>query len=123
MVEALRMTQRPYLNAGCGKVILPGEPPPDAWLVDQAIYQYPLWHNVDKVDLPGVDECVDLFAYPWPWPDNHFDGALLSHLVEHIPHDVRIAYPALELIKTEQGIYGSWGRQQEFGGMQDGWFA
>lgn len=83
------MTQRPYLNLGAGRIILPNERPAHHGLVDPVIYQYPLWHNVDRNPAPGVDECVDLFTYPWPWADNSYDGALLSHLCEHIPHEVQ----------------------------------
>ncbi len=97
------MTQKPYLNLGCGKIQLPCERPLHHGLVDGSIYHYPLWHNVDKVSLPGVDEAVDIFAYPWPWEDNAFDGALLSHLVEHIPHEINA-----QTAKLKQ--------------MQDGWY-
>ncbi len=65
------------LNLGCGKVSKEG------------------YWNVDIKKLDGVDEAVDLFTFPWPWPDNTFDEVYASHLVEHIPHLVRKINPAL----------------------------
>ena len=84
------MTQKPYLNLGAGRVILPGEKPAHHVLVDDAIYTYPLYWNVDRNMQPGIDCVTDLFTYPWPFEDNSFDAALLTHLVEHIPHEIRI---------------------------------
>jgi len=51
------------------------------------------WINVDKVDLPGVDEVVELFRYPWPWESNSVEEIWASHLIEHIPHDADIISP------------------------------
>ena len=65
------------LNLGCGKCILPKE---EGWV------------NVDKVALPGVDEVMDLFQFPWPWADNSVDYIMASHIVEHIPHQIN-KYP------------------------------
>jgi hypothetical protein len=117
------------LNIGCGKVLLPGPRPGHHTLVDD-IYSLPDWHNVDRNMLPGVDEAVDTFSYPWPWPDNSFDGALAAHIVEHIPHEARI--PALggdpygALLNC--GPYWAqnvtvWRKRAEYlAGLQDGWF-
>ena len=58
------------LNLGCGKV-------PKAGFI-----------NVDRLCLPGVDQQVDLFQFPWPWGDNSVDEIYASHLIEHIPHQV-----------------------------------
>lgn len=123
------MTQLPYLNLGAGRIILPDAPPFHHRLVDAAIYQYPLWHNVDRNPEPGIDECVDLFAYPWPWADNSYDGALLSHLCEHIPHEVKwggkfshFNYPYandtwLQAYKTHLEM------AEQGQNYQDGWYA
>lgn len=89
---------KPYLNLGAGRLIFPGPQPQHHGLVDSGIYAYPYWHNVDRNQQPGIDEVVNLFCYPWPWPDNSFDGALLAHICEHIPHEPN-------------------------GGFQDGWYA
>lgn len=78
--------QKPYINLGSGKIHLPAPQPAHHSLVEPAIYDYPEWVNVDVSDNVGADAVVNLFAYPWNLPDNGFDGALLSHLVEHIPH-------------------------------------
>lgn len=42
------------------------------------------YHNVDAT--PGVDpdEVVDLNVERWPWPDDHFQHILASHVVEHL---------------------------------------
>lgn len=113
------MSQKKYVNLGSGKRILPTDPDPSDWLIDPAIFHYPLWYNVDKVALPGVDECVDLFTYPWPWPDNHFDGTLLSHIVEHIPHEIRLPYE-VSISRYDAPIRRRW---NELSQLQDGWFA
>lgn len=112
------MSQRKYLNLGCGRIILPCEKPLHHALVDTAIYNYPLWHNVDRNGSEGVDECVDVFTYPFPWADNSFDGALLSHLCEHIPHEIdlvaRYTYKPYELWTERDRVLSE---------VQDGWYA
>lgn len=122
--------QRPYLNLGCGREILPRERRPEYALVPEAVFNYPLWHNVDRNATPGVDCVVDLFTYPWDLPSNSFDGALLSHLVEHIPHEIKIqtrvsdlATP--ELINDDSGVALSpyFRRGDQLACLQDGWFA
>jgi hypothetical protein len=84
------MTQKKWLNLGCGRVILPAEKPAHHALIPDGIHSYALWHNVDVVQSDGVDEVLDIFRYPFPWADNSYDGALLTHLVEHVPHEIRI---------------------------------
>lgn len=80
--------QLPFINLGCGRVILPAQKPAHHASIPDGIHDYALWNNVDAVASDGVDEVVDLFSYPWKWADNSFDGALASHLVEHIPHEM-----------------------------------
>ena len=55
-------------------------------LIVPATAYEPDWRNVDSLPLDGVDEVVDLFAYPWPWEDNSVDELWASHIIEHIPH-------------------------------------
>jgi hypothetical protein len=105
----LTITQRPFLNLGSGRVILPAPKPAHYGLVDDQLVDFALWHNVDRNAEPGVDEVVDLFAYPWPWPENAFAGALAAHIVEHIPHEIRLRDESL--------------RAKELAGCQDGWWA
>lgn len=85
------MSQLRYLNLGCGRVILPAPKPAHYMLLPDGLTEYALWHNVDRNAQPGVDEVVDVFRYPFPWADNSFDGALCSHLCEHIPHEIRMS--------------------------------
>jgi SAM-dependent methyltransferase len=57
------------LNVGCGRHCLPE------------------WVNLDMASLPGVDVVADLEQcrqHPLPFPDDHFDELLLSHVLEHI---------------------------------------
>lgn len=42
--------------------------------------------GVDLVPGDGVDYVVDLFQYPWPFPDRSVREVVSSHLIEHIPH-------------------------------------
>jgi len=53
------------LNVGCGVDIRAG------------------WTNLDIVDYGG-NQITDLNKYPWPFPDNHFDYILCSHILEHM---------------------------------------
>ena len=53
------------LNVGCGTDIRSG------------------WTNLDIVDYGG-NEITDLNRYPWPFPENHFDFILCSHIMEHL---------------------------------------
>lgn len=88
------ISDKPMLNAGCGNIILPNKRPLHHGLIDEQIYTWPKWWNVDRNLTEGVDETVDLFTYPWPWPDNHFSGALLTHIVEHISHEAEPSLPS-----------------------------
>lgn len=101
--KVVTVERKPYLNLGCGKTHFPSEPPPGHEMVEAAIYQYPLWMNVDKVEGVGADKVFDLFQYPWPLEDNSFDGAVLAHIVEHIPHDIKTT--DAQLSKLQDGWY------------------
>ena len=90
-VEVVYSSSKPYLNLGCGRTHLPGERPAGHELVDASVYAYPEWVNVDKVEGVGADKVFDLFTYPWPLEDNSFDGAVLGHIIEHIPHEIKLA--------------------------------
>jgi hypothetical protein len=39
--------------------------------------------GVDRVELPGVDQIVDLEVYPWPWEDGSVEEIYCSHYIEH----------------------------------------
>lgn len=41
-------------------------------------------HNVDVVDLQGINEVVDLNEYPWPWDDNSWRVVVAKHVLEHL---------------------------------------
>lgn len=112
---------KPWLNLGCGTTHFPSARPPGHELVDEALYRYPLWLNVDKVEGVGADRVFDLFSYPWPLEDNSFDGAVLGHIVEHIPHeitlsDLRWMYP------MDHGM-GYTPKAKKLAALQDGWYA
>lgn len=118
----MTMTQLPYLNLGCGRIILPAPRPYHHGLVDEGIYAYPLWTNADRNAEPGVDCVMDAFTYPWGFEDNSFDGALLSHLAEHIPHEIRVRqnYQARSPFSGD-GEHAR--RAKELLACQDGWYA
>lgn len=130
------MTQLPYLNLGCGLTHFPSERPYMHDLVSETVYHYPLWVNVDKVTSVNADLTFDLFAYPWPLEDNSFDGALLAHIVEHIPHEIKVhenrVLPAGVTQIGDRYFNGNGERvslQTEttrhdvLRGLQDGWYA
>ena len=54
------------LDIGCGKNKLPGAT------------------GMDRVALPGVDVVHDIERVPWPFPENEFDVAHASHVLEHV---------------------------------------
>ena len=106
--------QKSYINIGAGRIILPGPKPVHHALIDDAIYSYPYWTNADRNAVPGIDRVFDAFRYPWPLDDNSFDGALLTHLIEHIPHEIRC---------RENPTNGEAARYQRLVNAQDGWWA
>lgn len=114
------MESKPYLHGGCGRIILPGPKPAHHNLIDSAVYDYPLFLNVDRNAEPGVDEIVDLFQVPFPWADNSFDGALFAHLCEHLPHEIKIA-PFGVGVWTDRAAYDQ--RVAELSACQDFWYA
>lgn len=54
------------LNLGCGSMILAG------------------WVNVDRWQVPGVDEVMDLDAEPWPWPAGSVSEIMAHDVFEHV---------------------------------------
>lgn len=90
------------LNLGCGVFPFPRTPddvpnPEHTLPVPDEVYE-PGWVNVDKFQSPGVQEKIDLFRFPWvrssngsPFNDNSADYIWAAHIVEHIPHQVRLA--------------------------------
>lgn len=103
------MSQKPFLNGGCGRIILPAPKPAHYGLIDEGVCDYALWVNADRNPEPGVDVVTDLFKLPWEFPDNSFDGALFSHFMEHVPHEIKLRDDSA--------------RAKELGNMQDGWYA
>lgn len=66
---------------------MPRQKPGHYGLIPDGVTDYALWTNVDRIASDGVDIKANIFEYPWTWAeDNSFDGALLAHIVEHIPH-------------------------------------
>lgn len=60
------------------------------------------WWNVDALDAPGVDEIHNLEETPWPWPDEHFETILASHVFEHLT-DVKVALRECERLLVPGG--------------------
>lgn len=42
------------------------------------------YHNVDKFAGCAPDEVVDLERFPWPWPTDSVEEAVLTHVLEHL---------------------------------------
>lgn len=59
-------------------------------------------HNVDAIDLAGVDEVVDLNQYPWPWPDEAFRRIESRHVFEHLD-SIKMALDECERILEPGG--------------------
>ena len=88
------------LNLGCGKFPFPykrGEEPNPYYSLPFPDCAYePGWINVDRSGLDGIQERINLFRFPWirssnglPFDDSAFDVLFASHIVEHIPHEVK----------------------------------
>ena len=112
------MPQNKWLNLGCGREILPRERRPEYALVPESVFTWPLWENIDRNAAPGVDCVMDLFSYPWNLPSDSYDGALLCHLAEHIPHDIRIDRHSA----GHSTNFPFHDRATELAQMQDSWF-
>lgn len=113
----------PYLNAGCGRLIFPAPRPAHHGLIEESIYSYPFWLNVDRNMQPGVDLTADLFKYPWPFADNSFDAVLCAHFLEHVPHEIRPAKwnaDAQAAFRTAEAWDERW---EVVKNCQDGWYA
>ena len=117
-------TRKPYLNLGCGNIPLPRARPAHHALVDEVIYAYPEWTNIDRNAAPGVNMVADIFEYPWKLPDNGFDGALLAHIVEHIPHEIKLLH-ARTVSNEQDNSEAVWINKQRLrlSKLQNGWFA
>ena len=110
------------LHLGAGRVILP------VTKETEPVHLAPMppacfeegWVNVDKYKNSGIEETVDLFKFPWirstngmPFLDDSVDEIYTSHLVEHIPHEVRVSSP----------VPMGWAkRYSELCEEYDGWF-
>jgi len=44
----------------------------------------PKWHNVDRVQLPGIDEVWDLDQSPWPWFSASVQEIQARDVFEHV---------------------------------------
>jgi len=88
--QEITASPKAFLNLGCGTTHFPSAKPAGHDMIPDDIYSYPLWVNVDKVNGVGADKVFDLFTYPWPLEDNSFDGAICAHILEHIPHEIKI---------------------------------
>ncbi len=118
---------KPFLNLGCGRTHLPGERPLHHALVPADIYTEREWVNVDRSANVGADKVFDLFTYPWPLESDSYDGALLSHLCEHIPHEINLSRIIADVALSFDGEKASdlpdKRRATELSQLQDGWFA
>ena len=101
-----------YLNAGCGRIILPGAKPAHHQLIPDEVYGIQEWCNVDRIPNPGVNKVIDLFRYPWDLEDDQFDGAILSHVAEHIPHEINTG------VANKGSLH-----YERYHALQDGFFA
>lgn len=116
--------RNPFLNLGCGRIILPGERPDHHGLIPEPIYQNEHWVNIDRAGTVNAGQIFDLFTYPWPLESNSYDGALLTHLCEHIPHEIKYSIMSFgwrdDLPDNMKKI---WNDIHAIGKLQDGWFA
>ncbi|MGK3946052.1 class I SAM-dependent methyltransferase, partial [Streptomyces caeruleatus] len=67
-----------------------------------------------------ADKVFDIFQYPWPLEDNSYDGALCAHILEHIPHEIKLTGVG-SIDYSGKTLYSM--RQTELLKVQDGWYA
>ncbi len=92
------------LNLGCGTFPFPFERDNEPERLRNSAMPYPdtvyepTWINVDKFPAPGVQEQINLFRFPWVrssngslFNDDSIDEIWCAHLIEHIPHEVKVA--------------------------------
>lgn len=90
------------LNLGAGTFPLPfvrdEEPNRDHNVPLPDVCYEPGWTNIDKFAHAGIQEQINLWRFPWirssngsPFNESSVDYIFASHLVEHIPHEVKIA--------------------------------
>lgn len=73
------------LNIGCGN---------DIKKSGQEVF----WTNLDQFQGAGVDVVADVNA-PLPFPDDHFDLVLASHVLEHLTHYVEAVREIHRILK------------------------
>jgi len=61
------------------------------------------WINVDMIDLPGVDEQVNLETLPWPFADDAFTHVEAKHILEHLPEPVAAFAEIARVLKPKGG--------------------
>lgn len=99
------MTKR-GLNVGAGRAQFPVTPENKKYSehlahalanVPEAYDKDVEWVNIDRVAQPGIAEVVNVFRYPWikssdgkPFEDNSFDVVIATHMIEHIPHQIKL---------------------------------
>jgi len=60
-------------------------------------------HNVDQVDLPGVDQTLNLNEIPWELPRDYFYEIRAYHVFEHLDDMERTLRECAELL-VEGGV-------------------
>ena len=55
--------------------------------------------NIDITPYDGIDKCVDLSLFPWPWANNSVDGIHASHVIEHFPDQKRFINECHRILK------------------------
>lgn len=120
------------LNLGSGRTKFPGPRPEHHTLVPEGIYSYPEWLNISKNAREEPDCVMDLFTYPWPLESDAYAGALLAHLVEHIPHEIKIdpervpvgrATSSNEFKFDNEMLKEGLENVKRLSAIQDGWYA
>ena len=96
------------LNLGSGKVLMPKE---EGWV------------NCDKFYSEGVQKVLDLFRFPWDFPDNSCDQFMMSHIIEHIPHEPKTSIHApkeWEYLELRDAV-ARWNELESFDGFFCWW--
>lgn len=63
------------------------------------------YHNVDRVQLPGIDTVHDLNIVPWPWADGSAEEVKAVDVFEHVDDPLHFMAECWRVLATGGELY------------------
>lgn len=79
----------------------------------------PDWHNVDMIQLPGIDTVHDLNVTPWPWPDASAVEVKAIDVFEHVDNALDFMSECWRVMKGGAELYIHTSYHGEVGSFTD----